>query len=401
MEDERKWCVYVHENKNNGKRYVGITCQNLNRRWRNGEGYSCNTHFYNSIKKNGWNDGFYHYCISENLTNDEANKEEESFIKLWNLTDKRFGYNITLGGDGVKGLFGDKNSFYGKKHTKETIEKIRKANLGKKLTLEHIEKLRDISKTHTGDKNPMYGRTGDKSHWYGKKHSNETIEKMKKAQSNKSYETRRKISNTLKGKYVGELNPMYGYKYNEEQKKRMSIVRKGEKHTEEVKEKMSIMRRGGNNYWAKTVLCEDKIFECTRECSEYYKLKQSTLKGWLNGSAIMPKEWYDKGLKYKDEGDIVKTRSFIVNSKSDTCRKGKDHPNSKMVLCKNILFDSVTACAIHNGVSVGTINSYLTGNKKMSQKYIDLGLRYATQREISEYQNNTYNYNSSADELYK
>ena len=31
--------VYVHINKVNGKRYYGVTCQKVNRRWKNGKGY--------------------------------------------------------------------------------------------------------------------------------------------------------------------------------------------------------------------------------------------------------------------------------------------------------------------------------------------------------------------------
>ena len=33
-----KWTVYVHINKVNGKRYVGITSLDVNDRWRNGDG---------------------------------------------------------------------------------------------------------------------------------------------------------------------------------------------------------------------------------------------------------------------------------------------------------------------------------------------------------------------------
>ena len=56
---EKKYCVYVHTNKANGKKYIGITCRNPEVRWRNGAGYKRHPKFYAAIQKYGW-DGFTH-----------------------------------------------------------------------------------------------------------------------------------------------------------------------------------------------------------------------------------------------------------------------------------------------------------------------------------------------------
>ena len=38
--EERKWCVYIHVNVHNDKKYIGMTCQQPEERWRaNGVGY--------------------------------------------------------------------------------------------------------------------------------------------------------------------------------------------------------------------------------------------------------------------------------------------------------------------------------------------------------------------------
>jgi hypothetical protein len=99
-------------------------------------------------------------------------------------------------------MSGKRNNFYGKKHTKESIEKIRLhstgknnpmygkprteevkqklrlANLGKKHKIESIEKMRLAS---TGKNNAMYGKKGKLAPNYGKQRSKETKQKIRLA----------------------------------------------------------------------------------------------------------------------------------------------------------------------------------------------------------------------------
>lgn len=98
MNEERKYCVYCHTNKVNGKKYVGITCQTPERRWgKNGSAYKKSTYFYNAIKKYGW-DNFNHEILFEGLTKDKAETREIELIAEWCLTNKRLGYNLAEGG---------------------------------------------------------------------------------------------------------------------------------------------------------------------------------------------------------------------------------------------------------------------------------------------------------------
>ena len=95
----KKYTVYMHINKINQKRYIGITSQTVNRRWRkDGQGYKQCKLFYRAIKKYGW-DNFEHIILQEGLTEEEAKKEEHRLIAKYKSNNKYYGYNLTDGGE--------------------------------------------------------------------------------------------------------------------------------------------------------------------------------------------------------------------------------------------------------------------------------------------------------------
>ena len=83
--------VYIHTNLVNGKKYVGITQQAEKERWSNGNGYRENKKFYKDIQKYGWNDGFSHEIIKENIGYKEARTLEKFYILKYDSVLK--GYN--------------------------------------------------------------------------------------------------------------------------------------------------------------------------------------------------------------------------------------------------------------------------------------------------------------------
>lgn len=127
----RKWCVYMHTNRDNGKRYIGVTGQKPAQRWANGAGYRGNLHFSAAIKKYGW-DAFQHDILYTGLTREEAARLEVDLIAKYHTTDPAFGYNTAPGG-------------FTPSPTQETRDKIRKANLGKTLSETTREKLHDLA----------------------------------------------------------------------------------------------------------------------------------------------------------------------------------------------------------------------------------------------------------------
>lgn len=94
---DKMYIVYEHVSPSN-KRYIGITCQPPECRWRHGEGYKNSIAFYNAIKKYGW-DNFSHNILFSNLSADEAANKEKELINFYKTTNKNYGYNIKTGGE--------------------------------------------------------------------------------------------------------------------------------------------------------------------------------------------------------------------------------------------------------------------------------------------------------------
>ena len=125
----------------------------------------------------------------------ELNELESYYIEKYNSFKN--GYNMTLGGEGVRGIVFDENTkskiretlkkfynnkpnpFKGKRHSLETRKKLSEIakkrkyspNKGKKLSLEHRKKISERNKLNVGEKNPFFG----------KKHTDKTKELIGKA----------------------------------------------------------------------------------------------------------------------------------------------------------------------------------------------------------------------------
>lgn len=93
MEDI-KYFVYMHTNKINGKKYVGIS-KDYKKRWRGGSGYRSQKKFHSAILKYGWQN-FKHQILEKNLTLEEAYKKEIEYIKEYDSIYN--GYNVSIGG---------------------------------------------------------------------------------------------------------------------------------------------------------------------------------------------------------------------------------------------------------------------------------------------------------------
>ena len=136
--------VYVHINKINNKKYVGITKQKCQERWKHdGFGYKKQEKFFRAIQKYGW-DNFEHIILYENLNAEQAGEIEKKLIQEYDSYNN--GYNADLGGSITN-------------HSPETLEKMRQSMLGKKHTEETKQKISDSkekSKIICIEKNKIY-----------------------------------------------------------------------------------------------------------------------------------------------------------------------------------------------------------------------------------------------------
>lgn len=164
--DKNIWTVYIHRNKINNKCYIGITCNNIHRRWQNGSGYTHKENgkyhqpkFANAINKYGW-DNFEHIVWESGLTKEDACKKERLLIKFFDTVDN--GYNCYDGGE--TGRLGKPHSeetkkllsdmMRGRRHTEEAKRKIIEAQTGRPCKEETKKKISEALKA--GDWGKIY-----------------------------------------------------------------------------------------------------------------------------------------------------------------------------------------------------------------------------------------------------
>jgi group I intron endonuclease len=164
--------LYSHKNKINKKQYIGITSNPKKRFIGNGIAYKKCVIFYNAILKYGW-DNFETIILKDNLTKENAIRLEIQTIEKQKTTNRKYGYNVSKGGEVFRLGF----RYTDKEKKKMSIQrKGRNKGLrvspkseftkGHKFSEDIIKKMSDAKKGKTtwnkglkgyisGDKNPM------------------------------------------------------------------------------------------------------------------------------------------------------------------------------------------------------------------------------------------------------
>lgn len=164
----KTYTIYKATNQVNNKVYIGFTSNwpqringhNYDRKYGNAE----NKAFYKALKKYGW-DNFEWEAIYQSRDEEHTLTIMEPYFiteyRSWVGFKDCNGYNITCGGEGTSGY----------KRTPDLIESHRQKLKGRKQTPEHVAKrIASFKKTMAG--------AGTRT---GKKHSPDSIEKMRQA----------------------------------------------------------------------------------------------------------------------------------------------------------------------------------------------------------------------------
>jgi group I intron endonuclease len=158
--------IYKITNKINNKIYIGKSKNPATRFVKHikiAETYlESDNHFqaiHGSIKK--YSKENFTLDIMEICDESNVNEREIYWISLLNAQNKIYGYNLTLGGDGVINRSEEtinkwRTKMLGRKHSLDHNRKISESNMGKTISLEVRSK---ISQANSGKNNGMYGKT--------------------------------------------------------------------------------------------------------------------------------------------------------------------------------------------------------------------------------------------------
>lgn len=134
------------------------------------------------------------YVMSNKHLPENRKTNSRTYAKLREQFCKRMSENFSGSNNPMFGIknIGEKNHFYGKRHTEETKEKIRIAKIGKKQSKETINKRSGINHPYYGKKREafsqnMKGKYTGKDHWsYGKVFTEEQKDNLRRAMIGKN-----------------------------------------------------------------------------------------------------------------------------------------------------------------------------------------------------------------------
>lgn len=145
--------IYKIENLTNGKKYIGQSCD-IMKRWADHRWALENDRHTNGHLQNAWNkaQGHFDFSVIETCEAEELDAREEYWIAYYRANDPALGYNLTSGGDGIRGLVRTAEHC---RHISESLIGRVGVMKGRRFTHEHRQK---IAKALRGNRNMHSGK---------------------------------------------------------------------------------------------------------------------------------------------------------------------------------------------------------------------------------------------------
>jgi len=227
-------CIYVVTNTVNGDQYVGLTSKPMSYRWsehKTGARSGRKSHFYSALRKYGL-DAFQIQEFVSVLDRENLSAVEQAVIKQLHPV-----YNQTNGGEFT----------FGKKHTPDSIERIRQKNIGKKRTPEQ---------------RALNSAIGKELWATSEEYRKNCLSALEKAQANRNDEKR------IAAVKAAQL----GRKWPDESRAKLSAACMGRRYGAEVIARMAATKRIA-------VKCNEtgEIFSCREEAAEKTGISPQTI----------------------------------------------------------------------------------------------------------------------------
>lgn len=145
--------IYAIVNQHNGKIYVGQSAE-IKKRFIFHKWELKNNRHNNGHLQNAWNkyDGDFIFTVIEYCPAEKLDEREQFWIERFKSNDPAYGYNLTIGGDGIRGLVRTEEHC---KHLSESLKGRKSPMLGKKFSEEHRKKIAAALK---GNSNMGFGK---------------------------------------------------------------------------------------------------------------------------------------------------------------------------------------------------------------------------------------------------
>ena len=242
--------LYKITNTLNGKVYIGQSSKETER-WRQHKYFARQAkplqYIHLAMAKHSV-ENFIYEVIAMCKTIEDANETETQLIIQYDSRNKKYGYNVSPGGDLCwnRGLPSEQQPMYGKKQSDFFKQRMSEVHTGK-IVIHSKATKNKISKSNIGRISPMLG----------KKQSDFFKQRMSEVHSGNKYCLGKKLSNEHKSKISASS---IGRRATKETKAKISAARLGKIMSDEVKQKISIAQSGKNHHnYGKHLKEETKI----------------------------------------------------------------------------------------------------------------------------------------------